>query len=422
MSICYASDLAILENALEGLRVESGCAVTAQGTPDLTVAVAAGAVSIGGLDVTVAGGNSSAMTADATNPRWYLIEIDTAGAIQLNAGTAAASPIPPTPTAARVVVAAVYLPATAPSVDGTTSANGKGKIIDKRVLRTGLDIQKWTAAGTFTNAWVKPSGARWVKIILAGGGGGGGSGRCGAAGSVRGGGGGGQSGAYAVQEFAALAAGATATVIVGAGGAGGAAAGTAAADGAAGTAGGFSRFGTGIRADGGAAGAAGTATLGTGGTTAQTFGDYAGLNGASGGDGTTAAATTTKATIGATSKAGGGGGGGGGLPTGNTEQAGSAGAWGSVFESLAGSAGGTAGGVHAGGGNAVAPAAGVPEMGSGGGGGGSSSSTSVNAGDGGNGTNGGGGGGGGAGTSGGSAKGGKGGNGADGFLYAITIC
>lgn len=122
-----AVDIDILVAALNGQGVVSGCAVTAQGSPDMTVAVAAGVVQTGGSRFAVSAGNVTIAAADGTNPRFDLIVADGAGAKQRRGGTAAASPVFPTLTAGDVVVAAVYVPAS----DTAIAAN---QITDKRVV------------------------------------------------------------------------------------------------------------------------------------------------------------------------------------------------------------------------------------------------------------------------------------------------
>jgi len=109
--------------------VQSGCAVTAQGSPDMTVAVAAGVVRIGGRKVTVASGNVTITTAHGTNKRRDLIVVDTAGVKTAIAGTAfdPTRAALPTITTGKVVLAAVTIPA----ADTTIGAN---QIIDKRVM------------------------------------------------------------------------------------------------------------------------------------------------------------------------------------------------------------------------------------------------------------------------------------------------
>ena len=62
-------DIDILVAGQGGDGVVSGCAVTAQGSPDMTVAVAGGVVKIGTTVVAVTSGNVTIGTADSTNPR-----------------------------------------------------------------------------------------------------------------------------------------------------------------------------------------------------------------------------------------------------------------------------------------------------------------------------------------------------------------
>lgn len=106
--------------------VQSGCAVTAQVTPDMTVAVAVGVVRIGGRKVAVTAGNVT-LASDGTNPRWSLVTVDTSGTKAVVAGTAAATnPVIPATPSNRVALVAVYIPA----ADTSIQAN---QIIDKRI-------------------------------------------------------------------------------------------------------------------------------------------------------------------------------------------------------------------------------------------------------------------------------------------------
>lgn len=89
--------------------VLSGCAVT--GGADMTPSVAKGAVMSGGVMFAVPLGDVTIGTADATHPRLDLIVIDSAGAKQVRAGTAAASPKPPNLASNDVLLAVVYVPA-----------------------------------------------------------------------------------------------------------------------------------------------------------------------------------------------------------------------------------------------------------------------------------------------------------------------
>jgi hypothetical protein len=121
--------------------VETGCAVTAQGSPDMTVAVAAGNVRIGGRFTKVAAGNVTITTADGANPRFDLIVVDTAGAKTAIAGTAAANAVFPTITSGKVVLAAVYVPASDTTI-------GSNQITDKRMMidQPPFENVKWYGA------------------------------------------------------------------------------------------------------------------------------------------------------------------------------------------------------------------------------------------------------------------------------------
>ena len=120
-------DLAIIVAGVKGTGVVSGCAVTAQGSPDMTVAVAAGTVRVGQTVVDVTAGNVTITTANGTNPRFDLVVVNDSGTKSVTAGTAAASPVFPAIPANSVVLAAVYVPAS----DTTIASN---QIVDKRVL------------------------------------------------------------------------------------------------------------------------------------------------------------------------------------------------------------------------------------------------------------------------------------------------
>jgi hypothetical protein len=127
-------DVQILTDGISGVGVASGCAVTPQGSPNMTVAVASGTVRIGGAAVSVTSGNVT-ITANATGqPRLDLICVNASGTKSAQAGTAAASPKYPTIPASSAVLAAVLVPTGASSI----TANN---IVDKRAFvfaSTGL--------------------------------------------------------------------------------------------------------------------------------------------------------------------------------------------------------------------------------------------------------------------------------------------
>lgn len=120
-------DVDILVAAHNGNRVISDCVVTAQGSPDMTVAVASGSVLVNSVTVVVGSGNVTVTAADGTNPRFDLIVVNDSGTKSCTAGTPAASPVFPSIPANSVVLAAVYVPANDTDIDAN-------QIIDKRVI------------------------------------------------------------------------------------------------------------------------------------------------------------------------------------------------------------------------------------------------------------------------------------------------
>lgn len=127
-SILFQEYLEVLVAGLSGQDcVLDGCVVT--GGADMTPAVAVGNVRSNGVVRAVTAGDVTIGAAHATNPRLDLIVVDSTGAKQVRAGTAAANPKPPARSANDVVLAAVYVPANDTSIETT-------KCIDMRVVRT----------------------------------------------------------------------------------------------------------------------------------------------------------------------------------------------------------------------------------------------------------------------------------------------
>jgi hypothetical protein len=146
-SILFGEYLKILSDGLSGdAIVLSGGACSAQGSPDMTVAVSKAGTRSGDVMNATAAGNATITTADATHPRLDLVVITSAGAIAVRAGTAAAAPKPPTRSAGDVALCAVYVPAS----DTTISTN---QIVDMRMLkkRDPVTLYKTVAAETTNN-------------------------------------------------------------------------------------------------------------------------------------------------------------------------------------------------------------------------------------------------------------------------------
>jgi hypothetical protein len=128
----YDADIAILVAGTAGVGVLTGCGVTAQGSPDMTLAVASGTIqpSAGATAVTVTSGNVTIGTADGTHPRIDLVTASAAGVKTVTAGTAAANPDPPALPSGHIALAMVDVPT-------SDTAISSGQIIDKRVTVFG---------------------------------------------------------------------------------------------------------------------------------------------------------------------------------------------------------------------------------------------------------------------------------------------
>lgn len=124
-------DIDILTAGHSATGVVSGCAVTAQGSPDMTVAVASGTVSILGVNQAVTSGNVTITAAHATLARKDIVVVGNTGTKSVTAGTAAAQPLKPAVPANSVVLAEVYVPAADPAVN-------TNQITDKRVIVGGV--------------------------------------------------------------------------------------------------------------------------------------------------------------------------------------------------------------------------------------------------------------------------------------------
>lgn len=115
-----------------GSGVIEGLAVSAQGTPDMTVSVAAGSgVADGALTGLEAAANSAAFVAPTTNPVIAIVQIEDDGTIDLKYGTEAGSPTAPTADSGKLLLAEVYLRVGSTSVKNSDDATN-GYITDAR--------------------------------------------------------------------------------------------------------------------------------------------------------------------------------------------------------------------------------------------------------------------------------------------------
>jgi len=79
-----------------------------QSTPNMTLKVLSGTISIGGSIVSFAGGNSPTFTAPTTNPRIDLLVLNSSGSLEIIQGTESASPSPPNYPTYKFVICEVY--------------------------------------------------------------------------------------------------------------------------------------------------------------------------------------------------------------------------------------------------------------------------------------------------------------------------
>lgn len=125
-SVWMQTDIDAIIAGVRDTAVLSGCTVTAQGTPDMTVAVASGDVVSGGSEAAVSAGNAVIAAASAL-PRVDCVVATSAGAVAVRQGTPATACKMPALTAGDVLLAAVYVPA---GLAAVTSSH----ITDKRVM------------------------------------------------------------------------------------------------------------------------------------------------------------------------------------------------------------------------------------------------------------------------------------------------
>jgi hypothetical protein len=153
MSRLNELDVLIQRDGAAGVGVVSGAIVTAQGTPDMTVAVSSGTVRIAAADVVVSSGNLTIGAADATNPRWDVVSVNAAGTKAVVGGTAASSPKPPAPASSTVVLAFVWVPAAASTIV-TADIVPKRMLVSTHVALADLatTATSATTAGSATTA------------------------------------------------------------------------------------------------------------------------------------------------------------------------------------------------------------------------------------------------------------------------------
>lgn len=134
---------------LGGYGVNSGCAVSAQSTPNQTVSVSSGVIITPlGVPYSISSVSSfEATAADATNPRIDIVYVTSAGVVTYLAGTAAGSPTQPSTPANGTILAAISRPAN----DNTIATSD---ITDQRdFITVTSDFEDVTAVTEVANAY-----------------------------------------------------------------------------------------------------------------------------------------------------------------------------------------------------------------------------------------------------------------------------
>jgi len=140
-----------LANARTG--VVSGCAVSQQAAPDMTVQSALGVVMIAGARISVAADATITINAaHASFDRYDLITLNTSGAIVYTAGTANATPVPPEIPANQVPIAVIYVAASATNIPDAAIYDVRITVQDNSSFYAGdgSDGALTVAAGTTT--------------------------------------------------------------------------------------------------------------------------------------------------------------------------------------------------------------------------------------------------------------------------------
>ena len=106
----------------------------AQDTPDMTVYIPAFVGYMDGVRVSFAGGSTGAISAPSSNPRIDRIQLTSAGALEVQAGTEAASPTPPTLQASKIPICLVYLRVGATHIDDADDSTNAYIYADERPL------------------------------------------------------------------------------------------------------------------------------------------------------------------------------------------------------------------------------------------------------------------------------------------------
>lgn len=157
----------------QGNIIITGGETTEQGTPDMTVAVAAGEAIVSGVACDWTAQNSGTITAPTTNPRYDVVVINSDNSLSIVQGSEAASPVYPSIASTQRPLAILTLVVSQTSI--TTSDIDDWRFGGSYSRVTG----EWSySAGTikreiFTEdgTWYRPTHVDYAKVIIVGAGG-----------------------------------------------------------------------------------------------------------------------------------------------------------------------------------------------------------------------------------------------------------
>lgn len=156
----YSFDFDTIALQMAGDGVIFGLGVSAQGSPDMTVAVAAGLCRQQGYFAHVSAQNVSIPDGDATFDRIDLIVVDWNGAVSRVAGTPAERPNPASLPANSIPLAAVYVPAGRTTSSSPTADINAADIVDKRpAVQDDADIGGDFLASSLSNTAATSAGS-----------------------------------------------------------------------------------------------------------------------------------------------------------------------------------------------------------------------------------------------------------------------
>jgi len=151
--------------------VIAGCDVTAQGSPDMTVHVAAGRIALVGVIAAVGATDPVIGVAHASLPRIDLVVVSGVGVVSVVPGVAAVMPVMAAP-GSDVVLAAVYVPALCAAITAAEITDKRVDVISSRVQTTTVpptapnDGDLWfdEMTGRTFIWWNDGTSAQWVEL------------------------------------------------------------------------------------------------------------------------------------------------------------------------------------------------------------------------------------------------------------------